>query len=131
MRWTKYALLGCGALLLAAAANAQFQRPWRGGPRAPDVIERVLDHLDRAHSYSHVDRHEQKHFEQARRDLLRFEDNWQRGRFDRDRLDGAIDNLHHLVGSDQVDRRDRMLLSRDMDALRDFRAGGGRSGWRP
>ncbi len=131
-----------GVLAIAAAASAQYG-PWRGdnpyyrgydrgGYRGgTPLIDRVLSDLDRGGASAWVDHHERKHFEQARRDLLRFEDNWSRGRFDKDRLDGAIDNIHHLVDSSQLHPAVRQALSRDMWELRDFRASGGGYAYRP
>jgi hypothetical protein len=90
--------------------------------RGPDLVSRVLSDLDRMRSYRFVDRHERGHFEDARRDLLRFQESWIRGRFDRGRLDSAIENLRHLANSDQVHPRERQLLARDLSVLRSFRA---------
>jgi hypothetical protein len=81
--------------------------------------------LDRARSYRRIDGHERRHFEQARRDLERFQANWYNGRWDNGRLDSAIGNIDHLVNSDQLSPRDREMLSRDLYALRDFRANRG------
>jgi hypothetical protein len=131
-------LLGGGVLAAALGANAQYPyagaRPynaWQGrerGERGRDagLIDRVLRDLDRARSDREAERREHDRFDQARRNLLRFEDNWSRGRFDKDRLDGAIDDLHHLSNSNHLRGRDRDMLARDMQALRDFRASGGR-----
>lgn len=131
-------VLCLGVLLFAAGANAQW-RPYdndggyhrdddygrrRGGPRG-DVIERVLRDVDAAQSWGYRDHHARKRFEQIRKDLYRFQHNWERGRFDKDRLDSAIENLHHLVDSDRVDPRGRGMLERDMWDLRSFRENGG------
>jgi hypothetical protein len=128
-------LLGAGVLAAALGANAQYPyagaQPYQAFPgrdrsRDAGLIDRVLRDLDRARSDREAERHEHNRFDQARRNLLRFEDNWSRGRFDKDRLDGAIDDLHHLSASDHLRRRDRDILARDMQALRDFRASAGR-----
>lgn len=92
----------------------------RGGGLA--VIDRALSDLERNRSWGRVDGHERRHMEQARYDLMRFRENWFRGKFDKDRLDGAIEHLNDLANADQVDRRDRRIFARDRDMLRDFRA---------
>lgn len=130
-------MLGSGMLLAALSANAQYPDGRRGGYESNwqdrgrgyggNVIERVLRDVDRAASYRDAARHEREHFDQARKNLTRFQDNWSRGKFDKDRLDGAIDDLHRLSGSDHLSRRDRDVLARDMEALRDFRESGGRA----
>ncbi len=96
------------------------------------VVQRAMSDLDRARSYRFVDGHERRHIESARHNLERFMVNWNRGRFDKDRLDGAIEDLNDLARADQVHPRERMMFARDRDALRDFRAtGGGRvRAWR-
>lgn len=125
-------LLSFGVLLLAASANAQW-RPFgdrddygrgparRGGPYGANVIERALHDVSSVRSYDYVNGHERRHFEQARKDLLRFQDHWYRGSFDRGRLDGAIGNIDHLVRSRYIDPRERRILERDLWDLRSFR----------
>ncbi len=151
-KFTRQLLLAFAVMLMTAPAWAQG--PWSRdrhdrddyrysdrysdgyyGRNSAPLVGRVLADLDRARSYRFIDGHERKHLDQARKDLMRFESNWNRGRFDRDRLDGAIENIAHLVNSDQVHPRERQLLSRDMNALRSLRAsrgeyrGRGPSGW--
>lgn len=121
--WMTSGLLAAG--LLIATLPAAAQGPWRGRYSNAPVIDRVLSDIDRAGYNGYADRHERNRLENARRDLIRFQDNWARGRFDRDRLDSAIDNLHHVVDSGRIDPRARGLLARDMDILRDFRANRG------
>jgi hypothetical protein len=123
-------LLSSSIALLAGCAGAQYRDPYYRGPRPGSyssgaVIGRVLSDLDSARSYFRVDGHERRHFDQARRDLLIFQDRYARGRFDKGRLDGAIENIRHLANSDQVHPRERRLLARDVEALRDFRASRG------
>ncbi|HBY63841.1 MAG TPA: hypothetical protein DEH78_28785, partial [Solibacterales bacterium] len=56
---------------------------------------------------------------------------WFRGKFERGRLDGAIDHLKDIAGSDRVHPRERQAFWNDIYALRDFRASRGQSnaGW--
>lgn len=98
-------------------------RDYRDRGRA-DTVNRVIEDLRRARSYDYVDHHERKHFEHAERELVKFQDRYYSGRFDRHHLDEAINDLHHLVNARQVNPRDRDLLARDLDMLRDFRARG-------
>ncbi len=138
-----FGFIAVGTLFFAASASAQYG-PYRNNPYgqeypyrrdAPyyygaqqargDVVDRVLGDLDRAQNSGYSAYREQKHFDKARRDLLRFRDNWSRGRFDRGRLDSAIDNVHHLVDSRRLPPREREMLSRDLYALREFRSSGG------
>ncbi len=132
-------VLICGALgLLAGGAFAQpgdrdypYDSRYRG--YSVDVVERASSDLDFAgyDSGSYFGGRERREIDQARRDLIRFRENWSRGRFDRDRLDGAIEHIHHFVDSRDVDPRMRERLERDLYSLRDFRANSGYQGrWR-
>jgi hypothetical protein len=135
-------LAASGALLLASCAGAQYgsyrNYPYRGGGpygdgyydrgydrgyRGFDVIDRALGDLDRVQDSAWRGGHRGE-FDQARKDLIRFRENSMRGRFDRDRLDGAIEHMNRLAGSDRIAPRARDLLSRDVYALRDFRSRG-------
>lgn len=128
-------LFGFSLLLCAGLASAQYRDrgPNRDDYTRGDVIRRALDHVSNSRSYAWVDRHERGHFDQAQRDLSIFQDHWRRGRFDKDRLDGAIENLRDLADADQVNPRERELLRRDVRDLREFRAnrGGNYRGFRP
>ncbi|MDX2150345.1 MAG: hypothetical protein SFV54_06410 [Bryobacteraceae bacterium] len=98
----------------------------RTSQQSPVVVDRVLSRLERSQSYYRAGDSERKDFEQARRDLVRFRENWYRGRFDKDRLDGAIDHLKDLAESSRIHPRERQMFMNDVYALRDFRASGGR-----
>ncbi len=102
----------------------------RYGRGAGSVVERVrYDLSDAARANAYVDNHERKHFQTAQQALDRFEQRWAQGRFDNGALDKAISNIEHLANSNQVSRRDRSMLARDLSALRDFRANGGAGGY--
>jgi hypothetical protein len=138
---SKQFFLGSTVLLLAfgmnAAADDRYYGNERGGwergggqVRGNEPVRRALFDLDRLRSIRYADGHERKHIDNARRDLLRFEESWSRGKFDRDRLDGAIGNLDHLANSGQVHPREREVLYQDVRALREFRAYRGNVGYR-
>jgi hypothetical protein len=76
-------------------------------------------------SYRWVDGHERNHFNQARRNLIRFRQRWMQGKVDKGRLNGAIGNLKHLANSHQVHPRERALLAAEVDELRRFRGSDG------
>jgi hypothetical protein len=123
-------LLPFDVLLLAVSANAQWQRfddrDYDGGrpgwhaPYRADLIDRVLRDIDAPRQYEYVDHHDRGHFEDARKDLLRFQERWARGDFDKGRLSSAINNIHHLVESRYLDPRERRVLERDLWDLRSF-----------
>jgi hypothetical protein len=98
---------------------------YRGGRAGAGVVQRVMSNLSRSPSYRYVGDHDRNHYEKARYDLQRFQVNWSQGRFDKGRLDSAIDNLKHLVRSDRVHPRERQIFARDIEDLRAFRANRG------
>ena len=98
---------------------------YRGGRAGAGVLQRVMSNLSRSPSYRYVSNHDRNHYERARYDLQRFQVNWSRGRFDKGRLDSAIDNLKHLAKSDRVHPRERQMFARDIGDLRAFRASRG------
>jgi hypothetical protein len=96
------------------------------GRNQGSLIGRIMSDLDRAASNSRLDGHERKHFDEAAAKLQDFEGRWSQGRFDTGKLDGAIENLKHLANAVRVNRRDRQILARDVEELRQFRASRGR-----
>jgi hypothetical protein len=141
-------LLSLIVLFFAASANAQWRRfgdnddynrgpDWRSGPYrgGADVISRALRDIESARSYRYSGNHQRRHFEDARKDLLRFQDRWYRGDFDRGRLDNAIGHIDHIVRSREIEPYERRILERDLWDLRSFRErrGDGRysRGYRP
>ncbi len=122
--FTRAALIGITLYTLIAAAQWGPPRGRDRGGRGDYAIgltSRVMDHLERARSFRRVDDHERRHFEQARYDLERFQVNWRRGSFDKDRIDGAIEHLSDLAQARQVHPQDRRIFARDRDDLRQLR----------
>lgn len=96
-----------------------------GGNQDP-LIGRVLSDLDRAAENARLGGHERKHFEEAARQLEQFEDRRMQGKFDKGKIHEAIEELDHLVRADRVDRRDREILARDREDLRQLSSSRGR-----
>ena len=102
--------------------------PGYGPSYGSGVVDRTLLDLRRAASNARLDGHERSHFNSAVKELQKFQDRWRDGRFDTGRLDKAIDSLRHLANADRIHPRDRGVLARDMEALRDFRSRGNYGG---
>jgi hypothetical protein len=101
--------------------------PQGQGRYGSGVVERSLSNLQRASRYGAGDRDNQR-FNRAIQELRLFQSRWQgEGRFDKGRLDKAIENIADLTRSDRLPPRDRQILSRDLADLRAFRSTGGRS----
>ncbi|HEU0142972.1 MAG: hypothetical protein KJZ78_06050 [Bryobacteraceae bacterium] len=128
--------IGFGALLMQSPGWAQgryrddsrYSRN-RGGYYGADVVSRVkrdVQAMARAAS-PRVDGEKRDLFRDTIYNLERFEYNGRRGKFDKDRLDGAIDEMKRLVGSNQISRQMKSALARNIDALRNLRDGRGGS----
>ena len=105
---------------------------WRGygddghGGNQGSLVRRVMSDLNRAVSNARLVQHERKHFDEAAIRLQDFQERWAQGRFDSGKLDKAIQNLEHLANADRVRGRDRAMLARDVQDLRQLRATAGR-----
>ena len=147
-------VFGCGVLAMGLAANAQAwgqdpyytprqdpyyrnrdgyiddrysqQRAYGYGRNQQFLIDRVMTDLNRAAERARLDGHERKHFDEVAGNLQEFEARWARGKFDTGKLDKAIHNLEHLAEANRVHGRDRDMLARDVEDLRQFRASRGR-----
>ena len=135
-------LLCSGILVLgltAAATQTWAQGPYYGNNRYGNnygrndrsLVGRVLADLNRAAAGAYLDGHERKHLDEAAGNLQEFQARWARGKFDSGKLDRAIRNLEHLVEADRVRGRDRDMLARDVQDLRQFRATRGRYNQNP
>ena len=103
---------------------------WRQGSYNVSIVDRTMSDLRRIGSRNRMDGHERNHFERALYHLDRFRQNYARERrFDRSRLDDAIEHIADLSRARQIHPRDREVLSRDLYALRDFRSRGSGGGW--
>jgi hypothetical protein len=102
------------------------QRAYGYGRNQQYLISRVMSDLNRAAGRARLDGHESKHFDEVAGNLQEFEARWARGKFDTGKLDKAIRNLEHLADADRVRGRDRDMLARDLEDLREFRASRGR-----
>jgi len=122
-------LVALGAVIPALARDDDRYRGrnqgYGYGYGAAGPVDRAISDLQRAARGGWLDGHERKHIEHAMNDLDRFRRRWSEGRFDKGRLDSAIENMQHLVNADRVRGRDRQVLAADLAALRDFRASRG------
>lgn len=89
--------------------------------RYADPVGQSLRDVQHVWSRSRVDGHETDHFRKVVDSLQRFQYESSRGRFDRGRLNRAIDNLEHLAQADQIHPQGRQLLRQRLYDLRSFR----------
>lgn len=117
-------LTGLVSLTLIAAAGAQD----RYDSHTRESMDRVRSDLDRvARALNYLSDDNYRRFSGARSRLGEFQGKWERGRFDREDLRSALDDLRDLLDSSQLRDRERQTLADDVRLLRDIeRDGGGR-----
>jgi hypothetical protein len=106
-----------GALFLATPTLLKAQRYGRGR----GLMNRTIEDLRRASRFERGGR-EAERYDNAIRHLADFERELNRDRFDRGRLDEAIDDVKHVVEHNSLPPRQRSILAEDLRELRQFRA---------
>lgn len=101
------------------------------GPYGRDYERRYLEpifdarrDLDRVQDRRNLSDRDRRKIASGLRNVDRFLVNWREGRFDKDRLDGLIEDLDDLARSDRLSTRERAMFARDRDQMRAFRARG-------
>lgn len=84
-------------------------------------VQRDLERLQRQRDLSDRDRRKAA---SGLHNIERFMVNWREGRWDKDRLDGLIEDLDDLARSDRLRARERATFARNRDEMRAFRARG-------
>jgi len=80
--------------------------------------------LLRAQRQRHLSDRDERRIASGLHNIDRFLVNWNEGRFDKDRLDGLVEDLDGLAGSDRLPPGERRVFARDRDNIRAFRARG-------
>jgi hypothetical protein len=93
--------------------------PYLSGQQFIDSVQADLSQIGQRAAW---DRWAHKQFSDAINNLERFQANAARGRFDRGRLDKAIDNLNRLLTAPELYPRDGQRIAFHRDQLRSFRA---------
>jgi len=89
--------------------------------RARDLVTRVQDDLQRAADFTRNNEKERVRYQNAQHHLSEFDRSLRRDHFDKDKLDGAIDDLKHVVQNNTLESRDRDRLASDLSDLRTLR----------
>lgn len=72
--------------------------------------------------YTRMKGKERERVDNVLRHLSDFDSQYQRGKFDKGKLDEAIDDLKNLAENNAMSSEDRRLLMDDLGRLREFRA---------
>lgn len=107
------------ATLLAVVSLASFSQGRYD--RARDLVSRVQNDLRRAEHFTPPNGKERERYFNAQHHLSQFDRALARGRFDKDKLDEAIDDVKNVVENNTLSPRDRDMLSADLRDLRELR----------
>lgn len=90
--------------------------------REENLCQTVAADIQHTEGYTRLKGRERERIENALRHLSEFDSAFQRGKFDKDKLDKAIDDVKNLADNNAMSPEDRRLLHEDLDRLREFRA---------
>ena len=107
------------ALLVAAGSIAYSQDGRYGNARS--LVAHVQNDLRRAEHFTPPNGKEKERYFNAQHHLSQFDRELARGRFDKDKLDQAIDDVKNVVENKTLSPRDRDVLSGDLRDLRELR----------
>lgn len=90
--------------------------------REENLCQTVAADIQHTEGYTRLKGRERERIENALRHLSEFDAAFQRGKFDKDKLDRAIDDVKNLADNNAMSPEDRRLLLEDLARLREFRA---------
>jgi hypothetical protein len=102
------------------AATLAYSQDGRYG-NARSLVARVQNDLRRAEHFTPPNGKEKERYFNAQHHLSQFDRELERGRFDKDKLDEAIDDVKNVVENNTLSPRDRDVLSGDLRDLRELR----------
>ena len=107
-------------VLLLAAGSLAYSQDGRYG-NARSLVARVQNDLRRAEHFTPPNGKEKERYFNAQHHLSQFDRELARGRFDKDKLDEAIDDVKNVVENNTLSPRDRDVLYGDLRDLRELR----------
>ncbi len=105
----------CAALSMIT--GSAFAQPY-GRPPQGQIFERTQMDLSRAGQHSY----DRRRIAKAQREIGDFQRKLSYGRFSRRDLDRAIGATNDVVRKESIPPRDRDILYRDLEGMREFRA---------
>jgi hypothetical protein len=106
-------------LLMAAGSIAHSQDGRYENARS--LVANVQKDLRRAEHFTPPNGKEKERYFNAQHHLSEFDQELARGKFDKDKLDEAIDDVKNVVENNTLSPRDRDVLSGDLRDLRELR----------
>ena len=117
----KIAFLFCILIYMGLPGYAQGRYD-----NARDLISRTQEDLRHAVVLTSEKKDERVRIDNTQRHLSQFDRALSRNKFDKDKLDAAIDDLKNVIDHNTLAVEDRDLLKRDLEDLRRMRAERGR-----
>lgn len=121
-------LFGSSSKLAFAQGYERYERNedvrapnYRGYDDMRGVVQRTQDDLRQVRREGARNNKERERIDNARKHLSDFDRNLSRNRFDKGRLDSAIDDVKNVVEHDTLEARDRDALKTDLEDLRHLR----------
>jgi CCR4-NOT transcriptional regulation complex NOT5 subunit len=109
---------------LTGAAIASAQRRYG---TARGLVDRVQRNLRRAESFTPPNEKERERYHNAQHHLSEFDRRLEEGKFDKDKLDEAIDDVKNVVEHNTLSPEARDTLTRDLGELRELRRNRGQA----
>jgi len=89
--------------------------------RARGLVDRVQRNLHRAEELTPPNEKEKERYHNAQHHLSEFDRRLSEGKFDKDKLDQAIDDVKNVVEHNTLSPEHRDVLTRDLAELRELR----------
>src|SRR5690348_5783689 len=89
--------------------------------RARDLVSRVQADLQRAADFTRNNEKERERYHNVQNHLSEFDRELRRGKWEKDKLDQAIDDLKNVVKNNTLESHDRDALASDLSDLRTMR----------
>lgn len=112
-------LFTVGAVLLITAWGAKAQEG--SYPEARQLVQRVQEDLRHVGHEDARNHKQEDHVEGALKHLAEFDRGLSNNKFDKDRLDAAIDHMKKVVDDNTIDAKDRDALNADINDLQHLR----------
>ena len=111
---------------LGSASNLCFAQVYEEYQDARNVVQRTGEDLRQVRREGARNGKERERVDNARKHLSDFDRNLSRNKFDKGRLDSAIDDVKNVLEHDTLEARDRDALTADINDLRRIREFRGR-----
>ncbi len=107
--------------IFGALAGTGFLLSGQEHERARDLVAHVQEDLARAAEFTRKNDKERDRYHNVQHHLSDFDRELRAGKFDKGKLDDAIDNLKSVVKNNTLESHDRDALAQDLSDLRTLR----------